>query len=136
MDNLGERIRARRMGLGWTQDYLSVKAGISKGFLSDIENNKRNVSADNLMSIAQVLNLSLDYLMKGGDVPQPQKEIQIPVALSDLATTEGLTYRQTLTLLQMRKQILANRSTGNPQKAIDDFDWRKLYESVKEFLDA
>ena len=135
MSSLGERIRGRRVELGWTQDYLALKAGISKGFLSDLENSKRNVSADNLMSIAQVLNLSLDYLMKGDDVPPPQKEIQIPSGLSDLATVEGMTYRQTLTLLQMRQQILANRSAG-PRQAVDDFDWRKLYESVKEFLDA
>lgn len=135
MSTLGERIRARRVELGWTQDQLAAKAGISKGFLSDLENNKRNVSAENLMGIAQVLNLSLDFLMKGDDTPVPQKEIQIPASLSEFASLEGLSYRQTLTLLQMRRQILANRSAGS-KSATDDFDWRKLYESVKEFLDA
>lgn len=134
MSTLGERIRARRVELGWTQDQLAAKAGISKGFLSDLENNKRNVSAENLMGIAQVLNLSLDFLMKGDDTPVPQKEIQIPASLSDFASLEGLSFRQTLTLLQMRRQILANRSAGS-KSATDDFDWRKLYESVKEFLD-
>jgi len=134
MSTLGERIRARRVELDWTQDQLAAKAGISKGFLSDLENNKRNVSAENLMGIAQVLNLSLDFLMKGDDTPAPQKEIQIPAPLSDFASLEGLSFRQTLTLLQMRRQILANRSAGS-RSATDDFDWRKLYESVKEFLD-
>ena len=134
MSTLGERIRARRVELGWTQDQLAAKAGISKGFLSDLENNKRNVSAENLMGIAQVLNLSLDFLMKGDDTPVPQKEIQIPSSLSEFASLEGLSFRQTLTLLQMRRQILANRSAGS-KSATDDFDWRKLYESVKEFLD-
>ena len=135
MSTLGERIRARRVELGWTQDQLAAKAGISKGFLSDLENNKRNVSAENLMGIAQVLNLSLDFLMKGDDTPVPQKEIQIPASLSEFASLEGLSYRQTLTLLQMRRQILANRSAAS-KSATDNFDWRRLYESVKEFLDA
>lgn len=134
MGNLGKRIRARRGELGWTQDHLASKAGISKGFLSDLENSKRKVSAENLMGIAQVLDLSLDYLMKGEDVPAPQREIQIPSSLSDFASLEGLTFRQTLTLLQMRHQIVANRS-AKARAASADFDWRKLYESVKEFLD-
>ncbi len=134
MSNLGERIRERRKELGWTQDQLASRSGISKGFLSDLENGKRKVSAENLMGIAQVLDLSLDYLMKGEDVPAPQREIQIPSTLSEFASQEGLTFRQTLTLLQMRHQIVANRS-AKARAASDEFDWRKLYESVKEFLD-
>lgn len=134
MGNLGERIRQRRMELGWTQDHLVSRAGISKGFLSDVENGKRNISAENLMVVAQVLGVSLDYLMKGDDTGPAQREIQIPVSLSEFARQEELSYRQTLTLLQMRQQILANRSaTARP--ASDDFDWRRLYESVKDFLD-
>ena len=134
MSTLGDRIRERRQELGWTQDQLAVKAGISKGFLSDVENGKRSVSAGNLQEMARSLGLSLDYLMKGDDSPLPVKEIQIPSALSAFASQEHLTFRQTLTLLQMRQQIVANRS-AKAREASDDFDWRKLYESVKEFLD-
>lgn len=134
MSTLGDRIRERRQELGWTQDQLAAKAGISKGFLSDVENGKRSVSAGNLQEMAQALGLSLDYLMKGDDSPSPVKEIQIPSALSEFASQERLTFRQTLTLLQMRQQIVANRS-AKARAASDDFDWRKLYESVKEFLD-
>ena len=131
---LGERIRARRTELGWTQDQLATKVGISKGFLSDLENGKRKVSAENLMGIAQVLNLTLDFLMKGADTPSLAAEIQIPSALSEFASQEGLSFKQTLTLLRMRQQIVAHRSAGT-RSMTDDFDWRKLYESVKEFLD-
>lgn len=136
MEKLGERIRERRRELGWTQEELSRKSGISKGFLSDIENGKRSVSAENLSEIARVLGLSLDFLMKGEDAPghvQAVKPVEIPAALSDFANEEGLSYRQTLTLLQMRRQILAHRGLAS-RAGGDDFDWRKLYESVKEFL--
>lgn len=136
MSNLGHRIRARRQELGWTQEQLATKAGISKGFLSDLENGKRHVSADNLMGIAQVLNVSLDYLMKGDDAPVIRKEIPIPASLSEFATREGLSYRQTLTLLEMRDQIVAHRRSTVDPMATQEFDWRKLYESVKEFLDG
>ena len=136
MHKLGERIRKRRQELGWTQEELSRKSGISKGFLSDVENGKRSVSAENLSEIAQVLGLSLDFLMKGEDPPGQAhvvKPVEIPAALSDFANEEGLSYRQTLTLLQMRRQILAHRGLAS-RVGRDDFDWRKLYESVKEFL--
>ena len=65
MPSVGERIRKRRTELGWTQDVLAQKAGVSKSFLSDLENGKRNVGADTLLEIARALSLSLDYLMDG-----------------------------------------------------------------------
>ena len=65
MAGVGERIKKRRVELGWTQDQLCQKAGISKGFLSDLENDKRSVSAENLLEIARALSVSLDYLMTG-----------------------------------------------------------------------
>ena len=39
--SVGERIKARRSELGWTQELLAQKAGISKSFLSELENGKR-----------------------------------------------------------------------------------------------
>ena len=133
MTHLGERIKARRQELGWTQDDLAVKAGISNGFLSDLENCKRNVSANNLLDIARVLSVSLDYLMKGeeGEVSDP--EIQIPQALVTLAKEENLSFIKTLTLLGMRRQILAHRSTTKTDD-LESVDWRKFYQAVKDFL--
>ena len=64
---LGERIKKRRQELGWTQELLAEKARISKGFVSDLENNKRNISAETLLDVARVLGLSLDYLMRGSE---------------------------------------------------------------------
>ena len=55
MPSVGERIKKRRNELGWTQDVLAQKAGISKSFLSDLENGKRNVGADTLYDIARAL---------------------------------------------------------------------------------
>ena len=46
MPTPGDRIKALREEHGWTQEALAERAQMSKGFLSDLENNKRNVSAD------------------------------------------------------------------------------------------
>lgn len=61
----GERIRQMRLARGMTQDQLSSAAGISKGFLSDVENGKRDISSRNLLRIATALSASVDYLLQG-----------------------------------------------------------------------
>lgn len=136
MATVGERIKARREELGWKQDELATKAGISKSFLSDIENGKRNVGADKLLDIARALTLSLDYLMTGKNSDkgkQPQQEVQIPKALAEFAGDAGLSFRQAIALLEMQNQIIAHRSSTK-KGDLEKIDWQKFYEAVKEFL--
>lgn len=138
MATVGERIKARREELEWTQDDLATKASISKSFLSDLENSKRNVGADKLLDIARALSLSLDYLMTGKDAKktaskQPEKEVQIPKALAEFAGDEGLSFRQAIALLEMQNQIIAHRSSTK-KGDLEKVDWQKFYEAVKEFL--
>jgi transcriptional regulator with XRE-family HTH domain len=134
MSSVGERIKKRRTELEWTQDTLARKAGISKSFLSDLENGKRNVGADTLYEIARALSLSLDFLMKGKeDEVKPASEVQIPAALATFAAQAGISFRQALTLLEMQQQIIAHRSSVKKEK-LDSVDWQKFYEAVKDFL--
>lgn len=134
MSGVGERIKKRRVELGWTQDQLCQKAGISKGFCSDLENDKRSVSADNLLDIARALSVSLDYLMTGKASEEPPKDVSIPSSLAMFAGEEGLSLRQTLMLLDMQKQIVAHRS-AKKKDGLEAVDWQKFYEGVKEFLE-
>ena len=134
MASVGERIRERRAELGWTQDQLAQKAGISKSFLSDLENGKRSVGANNLLDIARALGVSLDFLMTGTASQDQRSEVPIPASLARFAAEEGLTFRQTLMLLEMQQQIVAHRS-AKKKDGLDGVDWRKFYEAVKEFLE-
>ena len=134
MAAVGERIKERRLELGWTQDQLCQKAGISKGFLSDLENDKRSVSANNLLDIARALSVSLDLLMTGEASEKPVVEVPIPASLARFAAEERLSFRQTLMLLDMQKQIVAHRS-AKKKDGLEGVDWRKFYEGVKEFLE-
>lgn len=135
MSGVGERIRERRMELDWTQDQLCHKAGISKGFLSDLENGKRSVSADNLLDIARALSVSLDFLMTGKASTEKPTEVSIPASLAKFAAEERLSLRQTLMLLDMQKQIVAHRS-AKKKDGLEAVDWRRFYEGVKEFLEG
>ena len=134
MLSVGERIRKRRSELAWTQEDLAKKAGISKSFLSDLENGKRNVGADTLLDIARALSLSLDYLMTGEESEAaPPSEVQIPSSLAAFAATAGISFRQALMLLEMQQQIVAHRS-HTKKEGLDKVDWQKFYEAVKDFL--
>lgn len=134
MTGVGDRIRKRRLELNWTQDQLCQKAGISKGFLSDLENEKRSVSAENLLDIARALGRSLDFLMTGKASSEQPVEVAIPASLAKFAAKERLSLRQTLMLLDMQKQIVAHRS-AKKKDGLEAVDWHKFYEGVKEFLE-
>ena len=69
---LGERIAGLRDRKGWTQKTLADRAGCSVTYLSEIEGGKnRNVSSAKLLRIADELGASLDYLMRGVEMPIP-----------------------------------------------------------------
>ena len=130
---LGHMIRARRQELGWTQDVLAQKAGISKGFLSDLENGKRGVRAETLLDIARVLTRSLDFLMTGEEVETNREEVEIPASLARFASEAGLSFRRTLTLLDVQRQFIAHRSRGD-KEPLENIDWHQLYKAVKDYL--
>lgn len=62
--NVGQKIRALRTEAGVTLPDLAEKAGVSKGFLSQLENDeKANVSLDTLAKIAKALGVSIGGLL-------------------------------------------------------------------------
>ena len=115
MLSVGERVRQRRQELRWSQDLLAQKAGISKSFLSDLETGKRSIGADTLLDLGRALEVSLDYLMTGE--PGQPPDLQIPHDLAAFATEEGISMRQTLTLLYMQRQIVLNRKEPVRERA-------------------
>lgn len=134
MASLGGRIKDCRVALNWTQEVLARNAGISKGFLSDIENDKRGISADKLIDIANVLGVNLDFLATGDGKEQAgQQKIEIPASLARFASEAKLSFRNTLMLLEMRRQIIAHRSSTKNEDD-DNFNWNGFYASVKEYL--
>lgn len=134
MSTPGDRIREAREANGWTQEQLADKAQISKGFLSDVENNKRNVSAENALKLADALGMSLDYLMRGGEAKKQEPErtpISIPPELSQAAQDLGLSYSETLMLLDAHEAVVGRRSNKFVRHRTVD-DWKRLHKAIKE----
>lgn len=129
---VGDRVRQRRNELGLKQEDLAQKAGISKSFLSDVENGKRSIGAETLLDLSRAMGVSLDYLMTGEDSDDQEKQAEIPPALATFAAEEGLSVRDTLTLLHMQQQIVTTRKeAGKRQERVD---WKEFYNAVKKFL--
>lgn len=134
MPSVGDRIREVREHRRWTQDRLAEETDISKGFLSDVENNKRNVSSEYLLRIANALGASVDYLLKGEPSSAEsvsQAPVVIPQALSEAAHQLSLSYSKTIELLNAHRSVIARRSN----KDIKEFtveDWKALYEALQK----
>jgi HTH-type transcriptional regulator, cell division transcriptional repressor len=131
MATTGDRIRGVRDALGMTQDELAKTAGISKGFLSDVENNNRNISSEYLLRIANALGASIDYLLRGETKELSRAEpVVIPPELSQVAEELKLSYPQTLELLDAHRSIVARRSTRRMKRFAPE-DWKELHRAIK-----
>lgn len=129
----GDRIKTARERRKWTQEQLAEAAGISKGFLSDIENDKRNISSGSALKIADALGISLDYLLRGesGERERQRQPISIPPNLSALAEELELSYRETLTLLEAHEAVVARRAARLLRPPTVD-EWRRFYKAIKD----
>ncbi len=65
MTSIGERIFHIRKMRGYTQEKLAELADISTQYLSDIENDKRNMTVTVLKRITESLHVTTDYIVRG-----------------------------------------------------------------------
>ena len=61
----GCRLKEARKARGFTQEQLAAALNISTPHLGNIEIGKRGVSIDLLMEISNVLNVPIDFLVRG-----------------------------------------------------------------------
>lgn len=61
---LGENIKKLRKKNNMTQQQLADKICVTRPFITDIENDKKSPSLQNLVSIADVLGCTTDDLLK------------------------------------------------------------------------
>ena len=60
---IGDRIKSRRIELGYTQEQLATKLGYkTKGSVAKIENGEQSLTPERLYDIAKVLETSPSYL--------------------------------------------------------------------------
>ena len=61
-EEMGKRIKELRIEKGWTGIKMSTKIGVDKSYYSKIEKGKHEIKLEKLYEIADIFNVSLDYL--------------------------------------------------------------------------
>ncbi|MFP4598799.1 MAG: helix-turn-helix domain-containing protein [Persicimonas sp.] len=54
---VGANLRRLRSQMKWSQSTLAERAGLNRSYLSMVENGRRNISLDNLVSLALALRV-------------------------------------------------------------------------------
>jgi transcriptional regulator with XRE-family HTH domain len=77
---IGQRVKAERIQRGLTQDELSQRVGVSRSAVAQWETGRAGQLMGNLARIGAALDVSVEYLMYGGDTRaalQPQQGDEI-----------------------------------------------------------
>jgi transcriptional regulator with XRE-family HTH domain len=134
--SLGRRLADCREQLGWTQKMLAEKAGLSVTFVSEIENNRRSPGTEALLSLADALGSSLDYLVKGAtQQPPPRRALLIPAELAEAADEEHIPLSIATDLVRWNDMVVARRSRGGEPDKADHSpskeDWKAIYKAYR-----
>ena len=62
LEILGERVRKRRIALGWTQEHLADVAEIDRSYIGGVERGERNVTFTMLCRICAALRCDVSSL--------------------------------------------------------------------------
>ena len=134
LDNkaFGARVKALRTELGWTQDRLASEAGISKSFLSEIEQGDSQPRGPILVKLARTLGASLDYLLEGRQPEAPVGgPVAVPAELAAMAAKRGVAFTDVQLLLRFSDLLEAHRTVG-PKRKLSEQDWERYYDAVLE----
>jgi len=137
-ESVGDRLRARRLELGFTLAEVANRAGLSLPYVSNLERGRGNPTIDALTSLAHALDLALgDLLGESVDAEIDFGLAHAPKSLQAFARTQRFAAAvDRLSRLQrsspdaMRKQLLIamtsapRRSAGEPTED----DWRRLLD--------
>lgn len=101
--NIGERIKQKRMELGWSQRELANKMGYSdNSTLARIENGKVDVYQNKIVQFSEVLGVSIAYLM-GWEEEEQKNDLIAEVVLKMRTDTDFMSAVETLYTLDKEK---------------------------------
>lgn len=80
MQGIGERMRRLRLERGWQIKDLAKASGLDRAQVSKYEIGRYRPTGDALIQLADALEVTLDYLMRGEESPHPRRGPE-PVAV-------------------------------------------------------
>lgn len=126
-ETLGERVRRYRDERSWTLTELAEKAGVSKGYLSDIERGVDvRLSGDKLYDIASALGVTMSDLLGRELISEPKWKV------SKSLESFALSHRLPKSDINMLASI---NFRGEPPKSEER--WALIYSAIRssEWMD-
>jgi len=121
-EQLGHRIRRYREDKGLTLTQLAENANISKGYISNLENDPdhKRPSAQTLFAIAKALGVSMADLL--GEKLLAEPAVEVPTSLEEFAAEAGLpdTDVQMLAAITFRGEHPRTKER-----------WRHIYDAIR-----
>jgi transcriptional regulator with XRE-family HTH domain len=87
--NIGSRISSLRDERGWTQEELASSIGISRAALSHYEKNRREPDTETLSKLADLFEVSLDYLVGRTERRNGPLDVDVRQFLDRLELSDG-----------------------------------------------
>lgn len=109
---VGERIRNKRVLIGLSQDELAEKIDRAPKYCSDIERGICGMSIETMLSLADNLDMSLDYLMFG-DAPTEELARQKDDEIALIHILSKCTDRQREYAIRLLKLYVASLSLSD-----------------------
>jgi transcriptional regulator with XRE-family HTH domain len=119
---IGEEIRGLRKAQGLTLKQLASAAGISVGYLSEIERNLTRLPIGVLKSICDVFGIHMNWFFRAGKVGPPgERDIVVRVANRPRLSFTGLGITEELLSPNLTGQLELLISTIAPGADSDDY---------------
>lgn len=101
---LGMRIRQERLKQSLTQEQLAEKLNVSTTYIGFIERGERTLTLAKLVDLANILHVSVDYLLLDSIPSQSAAQEQLWIQILSSATE-----KEKELILEMAKLILQHR---------------------------
>lgn len=120
MDIIGKRITKARMRLGLNQKELCQRTGIKESTLSRYENCEREPKASTIITLAEVLDVSFDYLLGTSDNMESFRK-----------KTSHLQEKEITKIIQNTEENLSKEGLMHNGKHVSKEDIDKILTAIK-----
>ena len=105
MKGLNERIKEYRTRLHLSQDYVAKYLGINRASFTQLENENRKVSAEEIDKLSPLFGVTVDTLLKGNELSQPAT-----VFARSFEKLSEVDQAEIMNLIKFKEQMRAQRN--------------------------
>ena len=101
--DMGQRLKAERRRLHYTQEQVAEEIGVTPAFIGHIERGERSVSLDTLIRLCNFYGITIDYVLAK---TLPPNEDNVTLQIRDLLKDKSET--QQTALLDIMRAVVRN----------------------------